>query len=262
MSPERLAWIKRYAKSPAQQRATFGMPEALKREAEHILARAERGDLVGPRERMRALSIGTAAAMAAILLRASPMRAKNLHALRHQGPDAEILVEGDHLKIEVPGAMVKNGTPIDVDGDADCLPIVQWYLDAIRSWLIEDHPYGKPAADSDYLFAGPRGNAPLDRTTLEKRFDEGVAAAGLDMTLHQLRHVCAYHILDIDPNAWAEAAEVLGDKVSTVRKYYAWMDARKVGRRGREHLREARRQSGRHRRGHHHHDSEGRSDAP
>lgn len=68
MSPARLEWIKAYAASPAQQRAVHGMPERLKRAAEAILQREEAGETVPPRRRMEALTLGTAAAMSAILV--------------------------------------------------------------------------------------------------------------------------------------------------------------------------------------------------
>ena len=265
MSPARLAWIQAFAASPRQQRAVHRMPEALMHQAEAILVRWDRGEALPPSARMRALELGTAAAMAAILFRASCVRAANLHGLKFRGEGATLLLAHEAgAKVDVPGSETKTGAPVGGEIDDDGLPILEWYRNRIRPRLIDEHPYGKTkaAADSDFFFAGPRGRCaarpldrstarPLDRTTLEARWRVGVAAAGLDMELHQARHVCAYLILDQDPNAWRPAAEVLGITEGTLRSHYAWMDRRKACRKGREHLRAARKGAGKHKRGRH-----------
>ncbi|TNC46069.1 hypothetical protein FHG66_19540 [Rubellimicrobium rubrum] len=81
MSPPRLAWIKAFAKSPFQQRAVAVhlMPERLMREAQPIPDRwDDRKKRPGQKQGMRALSLGMAAVMAAVLFRGSAVRAKNL----------------------------------------------------------------------------------------------------------------------------------------------------------------------------------------
>ena len=257
MSPARLALIRDFAASPRQQRAVHRMPEELRRRAEAILARWDRGEALPPSARMRALDLGTAAAMSAMLLRASCIRAANLHGMRFRGEGATLLLDHEAgPKVDVPGDQTKTGADVGGEVDEEGLPFLEWYLERICPRLVGDHPYGegRAAADSDFLFYGPRTDAPLDRTTLEGRWRTGVAAAGLDMQLHQARHVCAYLILDQDPNAWDAAAEVLGISVTTLRAHYAWMDRRKAGRRGREHLQAARRASAKHRAGRHERD--------
>lgn len=69
------------------------------------------------------------------------------------------------------------------------------------------------------------------------------------MTMHQARHVCAYWILSVDPNAWDEAAALLGDNELTVRKYYAWMNKRRASQAGRAKLQQARKGVRKHRPG-------------
>ena len=254
MSPARLAWIQAFAASPRQQRAVHRMPEDLMRQADAILARWDRGEALPPSVRMRALELGTAAAIAAILFRASCVRASNLHGLKFRGEGATLQLEHEAgAQVDVPGDQTKTGAPVGGEVDDDGLPILLWYRDRVRPRLIDEHPYGKrrAAEDSDWFFCGPRADAPLDRTTLEGRWRAGVAAAGLDMEMHQARHVCAYLILDQDPNAWRPAAEVLGITEATLRSHYAWMDRRKACRRGREHLRAARKGAGKHRKGRH-----------
>lgn len=254
MSPARLAWIQAFAASARQQRAVHRMPEDLMRQADAILARWDRREALPPSLRMRALELGTAAAIAAVLFRASCVRAANVHGLRYRGEGATLQLEHEAgARVDVPGSETKTGAPAGGEVDDDGLPVLLWYRDRVRPRLIDKHPYGKrrAAADSDFFFPGPRADAPLDRTTLEGRWRTGVAAVGLDMELHQARHVCAYLILDQDPNAWGAAAEVLGITEGTLRSHYAWMDRRKACRRGREHLRAARKGAGKHKRGRH-----------
>lgn len=257
MSPARLAWIQAFAGSVRQQRAVHRLPEELRRRAEAILARWDRGETLPPSMRMQALELGTAATIAAILFRGSCVRAANLHGMKFRGEGATLLLDHEAgPRIAVPGSETKTGADVEGDVDDDGLPIIEWYLERIRPRLISEHPYGanRKAADSDYLFCGPRMDAPLDRTTLEARYRTGVAAVGLDMEMHQARHVCAFVILDQDPNAWDDAAEVLAITPGTLRSHYAWMDRRRACRRGRKHLQTARKNAGKHRKGRHERD--------
>ena len=230
------------------------------RAAERVLACWDRGEALAPRLRMEALELGTAAMMAAILFRAAPVRAANLHVLCHRGPDATLVLgHPSGPRVDLPAGETKAGQAFESEADEDFLPVLHWFLRRIRPRLIADHPYAergrakrglsdrRSAVDSDFLFPGPRMDAALDRTTLEERFRRGVRAAGLDLTPHQARHVSAYLILGRDPGAWAAAAEVLGVKEPTLRRHYAWLDTDRLRATGREHLRESRKEASRHR---------------
>jgi hypothetical protein len=51
-----------------------------------------------------------------------------------------------------------------------------------------------------------------------------VEAIGLDMTLHQARHITGYFILSVDPSASGLVAAVLCNSVTVAMAHYAWMD--------------------------------------
>ena len=86
----------------------------------------------------------------------------------------------------------------------------------------------------------------MEETTFAEHYRRGCLRIGVDMVLHQARHICAYYILDENPNAWDAAAAVLGDEIETVKAYYAWMDDRKACATGRAILRDARAKRRRH----------------
>lgn len=256
MSLGRERWIRDFAANPAMQRALHALPETLMRRADEVLRdwdRRRAGAQGHMSRRMEALKLGVAACAMAILFRGSPVRARNLRTLKHRGDGAHLLRDASTqvLRLAIPAEEVKNRVGIAADCDADAAPVIDWYLREVRPRLIADHPFGHHAADSDYLFPSTAQDRALEETTFAGHCRFGTTAGGLDMTLHQARHVCAYLILDTDPNAWAQAAAVLGDTIPTVRAYYAWMDARRAGEAGRAALRQARTMARKHRRGRH-----------
>jgi len=252
MSPPRLAWIKAFDKSPAQQRAVHVMPEVLQREANAILAKWD--DLKKTKrhkERMRALSLGIAAVQSAILFRGSAVRATNLRCLIFRGDDIQLNMEAESgdIELSIPAALVKNRVHIEAEFDTDARPIIEWYLTHIRPRLIEDHPYGCKLVDSDFLFPSMSADRPLEETTFASHYAVGVEAAGLSMTLHQARQITGYLILSVDPSAIALVAAVLNNSIKVAEAHYAWMDGVKAGREARKLLRQARAQSRQHRLG-------------
>ncbi len=254
MSPPRLAWIKAFAKSPAQQRAVHAMPEKLMAEAKKILVRwDELKRRKRHKERMRALSLGIAAVQSAILFRGSALRATNLRELTHDCEDAQLIYsrETGDVEISIPAVFVKNNVHIEGEFDPDAWPIIEWYLDEIRPLLIRDHPYGCKLVDSDFLFPSSRADQPMEETTFAKHYACGVEAVGLDMTLHQARQVTGYFILSIDPSAMALVAAVLANSIEVAEAHYAWMDGVKAGREARKLLQLARAEARRHRAGTH-----------
>lgn len=249
MSAPREAWIKAFSRSTPQQLAVHGMPEALMREAQKILNDWDRLKKAKKHKvRMRALHLGIATVQSAILFRGSAVRASNLRGLPFRGEDAQLFLgQGEEdVRLSIPAALVKNGVDIEADFDDDARSVIDWYLREIRPRLIEDHPYGHNLADGDWLFPSKCADRPMEETTFADHYRVGVEAVGLDMTLHQARHITVYFILDEDPSALALAAAVLGDDVSTVEAHYAWMDGVKAVIEGRKLLQESRKKARKH----------------
>jgi hypothetical protein len=130
MSVDREKWIREFDASPLLQRAAHRLPETLRRQSQAILDRLKTNRPPRPTEVMAALRMGVAAMMAAVLFRASPVRAENLSHLRFRGddPDFRIDWDGRMVRIVIPGDQVKNGQDIDDDSDDDLAPILEWYL--------------------------------------------------------------------------------------------------------------------------------------
>lgn len=255
MSQAREAWIKDFDRDVAKQERAHRLPEQLQHRAERTLSKVRAGQKVRPGEVMAALRAGVAALAAATLFRASPLRATNLRTVRMRGEGAEFDVRDigqdsrlRELRLSIPGEQVKNGAFIDEIADDDLAPIVIWYLKEIRPRLVSHHPFKKPYSDSDYLFPST-SEQPMERSNFSEMFRRACLEVNFDMTMHQSRHVTAYWILSVDPNAWAEVAALLGDDELTVRKYYAWMNERRASNAGREKLRQARKGIRKHRKG-------------
>ncbi|UWR34966.1 hypothetical protein K3759_07710 [Sulfitobacter sp. W027] len=254
MSKARETWIEDFDRDVAKQERAHRLPEQLQHRAERTLSKSRAGK-VRPGEMMEALRAGVAALAAAMLFRASPLRATNLRTLRMRGEGAEFEVRDlgqdnrlRELRLSIPGEQVKNGAFIDEIADDDLAPIVVWYLKEIRPRLVSEHPFNKPYTDSDYLFPST-SDRPMERSNFSQMFRRACIEVNFDMTMHQARHVTAYWILSMDPNAWDEAAALLGDDELTVRKYYGWMNKRRASKAGREKLQQARKEIHKHRKG-------------
>jgi hypothetical protein len=85
MSTDREKWIRDFDASPILQRAAHRLPETLRQQSQAILDRLKSNRPPTPKEVMKALRMGVAAMMAAVLFRASPVRAANLRHLRFRG---------------------------------------------------------------------------------------------------------------------------------------------------------------------------------
>lgn len=250
MSADREKWIRDFDASPMLQRATHRLPETLRGQAQAILNRLKSTHPPMRKEVMKALRMGVAAMMAAVLLRASPVRAANLRHLRFAGDNPDFLIDwdGGSVRIVIPGEEVKNREDIDDHSDDDLMPILKWYLAEIRPRLIGSHPYNCSFCDSNYLFPSTSA-APMEFSMVQSWYGLGCTEGGVPMTLHQARHVSAYLILSVDPNAWADAAAVLHVDEMTVRKHYGWMNGKRANDAGRAKLRESRKSARKHRKG-------------
>jgi integrase len=244
MASDRAKWLRDLARDDIQQRRLLDLPELLVRLSQDILARWDTLAGQGKRvERMRGLKLGVAAAQAAILLYGKPIRATNLRTLRIWCDEPNLVLPSGRARtvlLSIPGEEVKNGRPVEGELDPEAWAVLRFYLEEVRPRLIAAHPFGKNYADSVYLFPSPRRDRPMESSIFAAAFADAVRAAGLDMSLHLARHASVFFLLDEDPNAWAEAAELLGDTEMTVRKHYAFMCERKAHQAARAKLRRAR----------------------
>nr|WP_319484732.1 hypothetical protein [uncultured Cohaesibacter sp.] len=233
MSINREMFLRNFLEDSVFQTKLFRSPEILKKRSQQILNNWSNST---QKERMLAMKMGLGACVNAILYRSSPVRAKNLNSLKFRGDQRHLFIKDDDLRISIPGNEVKNNKPINHEADDDAAPIIKWYIEFIRPKLIQDHPYGIKLCDSDFLFPSTVDERPLESTTFADHYSDGIGVIGLDLNLHIARHICATIILWEDPNAWSQAAQVLEDEISTVKKFYAFLSEMRASKQGREKL--------------------------
>jgi hypothetical protein len=239
MSAARRRRIEAFANDMAMQTKLLDAPEMLKRECQ---ARLQNWGKMTQHARMRALKLGTAAAALTILLYGKPLREQNLRKLRAYCDHPTLILPVDfkgEACLDLPGEITKNGKPIAGELDPEAMPILRFYYEIVREKLIAEHPFGKHHTRSDFLFNSPGNDRAAEKSVLTALIGEGLAFCGLDMDTHEMRHAVAFFVLDEDPNAIEEAAELLDDHPDTVRKFYAWINKRKAHRSARAKLRAA-----------------------
>lgn len=214
------------------------LPDILMQKADVLLGRWDEADRS---QRMLCLRLAVAATQMALLLRSSPMRPGNLLNLTFRGEGASLILPGRSSalpRLSIPGEMVKNGRPLDTPVARTTTPILERFLNVFRPRLIVEHPYGKNAADSDYVFPGTSAEGPMDRSVFASCFAEGVEAVGLRMTAHQCRHVVAALVLRKYPDRIQMVADWLGDDPETVRRFYSVIDTYLASERSQKHMEE------------------------
>lgn len=239
MSAARHRRVEAFANDMAMQRRLLDAPEMLTRECQ---ARLQNWGKMTQHARMRALKLGTAAAALTILLYGKPLREQNLRKLRVYCDHPTLILPVDfkgEARLDLPGEITKNGKPIAGELDPEAMPILRFYYEIVREKLIAEHPFGKHHTRSDFLFNSPRNDHAAEKSVFTALIGEGLAFCGLDMDTHEMRHAVAFFVLDEDPNAMEEAAELLDDSEETVRKFYAWFNKRKAHRSARAKLRAA-----------------------
>jgi hypothetical protein len=236
IAEHREKFLRELARNARMRRAVLLLPDTLMRAADERHARwAE----LRPKERMTCLRLAIAAAQTAILLRSMALRATNLRMLRHRGPDATLVMPrraGEPPRIAIPAIEVKNKRRLDASLAPQAVPIVARFEQVYRRLLIESHPYGKPALDSDFLFPGSSADRPMDASTAALAFAEGVEHVGLAMTQHECRHAIACLILTEHPERLQVVADWLGDDPATVRRHYMFLDTQRAADLGQQHI--------------------------
>jgi integrase len=154
------------------------------------------------------------AALAITLLLVAPMRIKNLALLNlerdfvrwHPGPSAVV-----HLV--VPNELVKNKRPLEFELRSDVAKLLDLYIQRFRPRLVTGpSPWLFPARDG-----GPKAPQHLGAHVANTITKE----TGLQMNVHLFRHFAAFLFLKAHPGAYETVAQLLGDSIATVTRFYA-----------------------------------------
>jgi integrase len=159
------------------------------------------------------------AALMALQL-ARSLRSRNLNCLVIDGPGAELIrpIRESRPWLDIARGRVKNRQPLEGE-----IPQRQW--EVISLWLDEGLPRwcaakGIDADTNVYLVPGPNGL--LSRQSFNRIWNRCMARLGVPgLQPHMMRHVLATLWLAAHPGDYATVAAFLGDKVSTVEKFYA-----------------------------------------
>jgi integrase len=195
---------------PAVLQRLFNLPERLWREVrngkpnQYTLAKAQ-------------------AALAVAILSYMPLRLQNLATLTF---DVHLFLrEGPRSisTLELPASEVKNRRELAFDIPSHVAKMLIEYRNRIAPKVIGHRP--------DRLFVNANGTpkvhgtvALLITTCLRKR-------AGLELTAHQFRHLCAKILLDAEPGSFETVRQLLGHKsLSTAVLFYAGIDSRRAAR--------------------------------
>ena len=229
MSVARRRRVKAFANDMDMQTRLLESPEFLMRQCQ---TRLKKWNTMSQHARMQTLKLGTAAAALAILLYGKPLRETNLRELRVFCDERQTLILPPEFvgkaRLDLPGEITKNGKPIEGEFDPEAMPILRFYYEVIRKKLIAEHPFGKHHAESDFFFNAPRVDHAVEKSVFNALIGEGLALCGLEMDTHEMRHAVAFFVLDEDPNAIEEVAELLDNQPDTARKFYAWIEERKA----------------------------------
>ncbi|MCV2879310.1 tyrosine-type recombinase/integrase [Sedimentimonas flavescens] len=195
-------------------------------DAEELLRQiSDQGRVPTSLELNRIRQLGTVAALCAIETRGAPLRIESALNLVYRGPKATFLLptaQTQHATIKLSPEHTKNNVEIwapIAPGNLNGLETILWYLERIRPLY----------ADNDtcsHLFPGVRGRGPLLYRTFLIWFKRLTRAAGIPMTPHKFRHGLASLLLQKNPGRWDLLERLLDDTPGTIRKNYAWVNAR------------------------------------
>jgi integrase len=135
--------------------------------------------------------------------------------------------------IELPGDIVKNGDPFGTVLAPEATALIRRYKDKILKPYLRREP--------KFLFDGGRGR-PKQATTLSglvQRFTK--RRLGIEISLHQFRHIDANILLDEHPGAYESASQFLGHKNRRITTdFYAGPNPTRAARLHADTLRKAR----------------------
>lgn len=188
----------------------------------------------------RVQMFGVLAAYAAIALEGAPYRRANTLAIRHTGPRKTIFLHlsgrDPHAIVKFPNEELKNGKWLSKRGEElepvtikkrhseDYGPeILKFYLEQIRPLF--------PEADKTHcLFPPIKHAATRESGFVEQTFGnwlaKGSAEIGLPLSSHNFRHGYCTIAINDGRVSMEDLAKIMGDKVATLRPYYAWIDGK------------------------------------
>ena len=226
--------VVRKARDDAGFRATLAeLPFALRQRADALLERARRTPLTWHESR-EAMVCGGAAAILKILLHA-PLRISECLALSRWGeqPSLVIPAEPGAVRIDLPGALTKNGNPFyaeidEEDGDG-LREMLLWCEARIRSLILEYTWSYKSVGSQDRFL-------PITTRRAYSWIVKVGRRRGIELNPHLLRNVMVNLVLLASDMTIAEAAALINVEERTARDNYEEPD---VERRARDARRSA-----------------------
>lgn len=206
-------------------------PGELASRAEAALVKA-----AGNRSReLTALRLFAAAAIAAVQM-SRAVRTSNARYLRvtHSGTlAANLRRTSEGFECHFSRGEIKNGKAVAFEIVGDDALILRRWLDELRPRYMElrglhGSPYLLPG---DAVPSGTKEGLVLPhgcmaRQSFDAVWKHGMAALGLDMTVHMCRHAVVMLVLALRPGDYALAASVIGDTEETTREHYGQDDGR------------------------------------
>jgi integrase len=163
------------------------------------------------------------AALALSILSYMPLRLQNLAALTF---DVHLFVQaGAHAisSLEIPAAEVKNKTDLAFDIPRHIAKMLIEYRDRIAPKIIGQRP--------DRLFVNADGSPKSPTTVAWLIVNYAKRRAGIVLTPHQFRHLCAKILLDAEPGSFETVKQALGHQnLKTTVGAYAGVDSRRAAR--------------------------------
>ncbi len=162
-------------------------------------------------------------AIAVDILLIAPLRPQNLCRLNWQRHFAEPNGPRGRLLLHIPAAETKSGKrELIFELVPDMARRLSWYRKHILPRLGAD-----PNGDLFVL----QGGKPKAQVTLSQQISEILAArVGLNMTIHQFRHVAAVSYLDQHPEDFETVRELLGHAWSKTTRIYAGNGSKRASR--------------------------------
>lgn len=215
MSANRRELLEQFDEPWAVQ-AWFDCPAGLFAEAE--ATRRKTGDITPT------MIVDVETAIVCETVKVLPVRRANLGLLRYKGDRRSLVLarhRGERSWLVWERDETKNDRRLRAALSSEAERMIRAYLEHYRPRYLGLHP---DAPDSEFLFPGTvcddLGENHRDLGRLGQNFSKRMADIGLAMTLHLCRHLIAQLVLDADPSQLQLVADLLGDKVETVKKFY------------------------------------------